>query len=62
MVSSVLNHQSASTFEEFLFQLSLGDLNLDGAINLLLMTALVIGVVLDGSRKQGVDESGFSQS
>ena len=50
------------TFEELLLQLSLGDLNLNGSVNLLLMTALVVGVVFDGCGKQGVDESGLSQS
>ena len=50
------------TLEELLLQLSLGDLDLNGSVNLLLVTALVVGVVLDGGRKQGVDESGLSQS
>ena len=50
------------TFEEFLFQLGLGDFDLDGAVNLLLVTALVVGVVLDRGREQSVDESRFAQS
>ena len=35
------------TLEEALLQLSLCDLNLDGFVNLLVVTTLVIGVVLD---------------
>lgn len=50
------------TLEKLLLQLGLGDFNLNGPVNLLLMTALVVGVVLDGGGKQGVDESGLSQS
>jgi hypothetical protein len=50
------------TFEELLLQLCLGDLDLNRSVNLLLVTALVVGVVLDGGREQGVDERGFSQS
>jgi len=50
------------TFEELLFQLCLCDLNLDGLIHLLGMSALVIGVVLDGGREKGVDEGRLSKS
>lgn len=50
------------TFEEFLFQLCFGDLNLYSLVNLFSMSALMISVILDGSRKEGVDESRFSQS
>jgi hypothetical protein len=50
----------SQTFEKLLLQLSLGDLNLDSPVNLLLVTALVVGVVLDGGGEQGVDESRFS--
>jgi hypothetical protein len=50
------------TFEELLLQLGLGDLDLDGAVNLLLVAALVIGIVFDGGREQGVDEGSLSQS
>ena len=49
------------TFEELLFQFSLGDLNLYGFVNLFRMTALVIGVILDGCREEGVDEGGLSK-
>lgn len=50
------------TFEKLLFQLSLGDLDLHSPVNLLLVAAFVVGVVLDGGREQGVDESRLSQS
>ena len=46
--------------EELLFQLGLGDLNLDGLVNLLRVTSAVVGVVLDGGRKEGVDEGRLS--
>jgi len=36
------------TFEEFLLQLSFGDLNLNGLIYLLCVTAPVVCVILDG--------------
>lgn len=36
------------TFKEFLLQLSLGDLDFHGFIDLFCVTALVIGVILDG--------------
>lgn len=51
-----------TTFEELLLQLSLGDFDLHRAVNLLLVTALVVGVVFDSSRKQGVDKGSLSQS
>jgi hypothetical protein len=50
----------SQTFEKLLLQLSLGDLNLDSPVNLLLVTALVVGVVLDGGGEQGVDEGRLS--
>jgi hypothetical protein len=50
------------TLEELLLQLSLGDLDLDGLVNLLLVSALVVGVVLDGRREQRVDEGGLAQA
>lgn len=37
----------SSTFEKLLFKLGLRDLDLDGLVNLLLMSAFMIGVVLD---------------
>lgn len=50
------------TLEELLLKLSLGDLNLNGLVNLLLMSALVVGIVLDGGREQGVNEGGLSEA
>lgn len=52
----------AHTLEELLLQLGLGDLNLNGAVDLLLVAALVVGIVLDGGREKGVDEGCLSQS
>lgn len=48
------------TFEELLFQLSLGDLDLDRLVDLLCMSLFVIGVVLDGRGEEGVDKGGLS--
>lgn len=53
---------SYRTFEELLLQLGFGDLDLDGAVNLLLVAALVIGIVLDGGGEESVDEGSLSQS
>lgn len=53
---------SYRTFEELLLQLGLGDLDLDGTVDLLLVAALVIGIVLDGGGEEGVDEGSLSQS
>lgn len=50
------------TLEELLLQLGLGDLDLDGLVNLLLVAALVVGIVLDGGGEERVDEGGLSQS
>ncbi len=50
------------TLEEFLFQLSLGDLNLDSLVDLLLVSALVVGIVLDGGREERVDKGGLSKA
>jgi hypothetical protein len=50
------------TLEELLLQLSLGDLNLDSFVNLLLMPTLVIGVVLNCCGKEGVDESRLAET
>jgi len=49
------------TLEELLFKLSLGDLDLDGLVDLLLVSLLVVRVVLDGRGKEGVDECGLAQ-
>jgi len=50
------------TLEELLLQLGLGNLALDGLVDLLLVSALVVGIVLDGGGEQGVDEGSLSQS
>ena len=50
------------TLEELLLQLGLGDLNLNGLVNLLRVTAFVIGVVLNGGGKEGVDECSLAES
>ena len=50
------------TFEELLFQLSLGDLNLDRLVDLLSMSPFVIGVVLDGGGEESVDEGCLSET
>jgi hypothetical protein len=49
------------TFEELLFQLGLGNLDLNGLVNLLGMSLLVVGIVFDGGGEQGVDEGSLSQ-
>jgi len=49
------------TLEELLLQFGLGDLNLDGLVNLLLVPALVVGIVLDGGGEQRVDECSFAE-
>jgi hypothetical protein len=50
------------TLEELLLQLGLGDLDLDSLVDLLLVAALVVGIVLDSRREQGVDESRLAKS
>ena len=50
------------TLEELLLQLGLGNLNLDGLVDLLLVSSLVVGIVLDGGREEGVDEGGLAQA
>jgi hypothetical protein len=50
------------TLEELFLQLSLGDLDLDRLVDLLLVPALVVGVVLDGGGEERVDEGGLAQS
>lgn len=50
------------TFEELFLQFGLGDLDLDRLVHLLGMAALVICVVLDCGREQGVDEGCLSQT
>lgn len=50
------------TLEKLLLQLGLGDLDLDGAIHLFLVTALMVGIVLNGGREESIDECSLSQS
>jgi hypothetical protein len=50
----------ALTFEELLLQLSFCDFDLDGLVNLLCMSALVVCVVLDSGREEGIDEGRLS--
>ena len=52
----------ALTLEELLLELGLGDLDLDGLVDLLRMTAAVVGVVLDGGGEEGVDEGSLSET
>lgn len=59
---SPLIRQLALTLEELLLEFGLGNLNLDGLVDLLLVSALVIGVVLDGRGEEGVDEGGLAQA
>uniref|UniRef100_A0A1Y1LA43 Uncharacterized protein n=1 Tax=Photinus pyralis TaxID=7054 RepID=A0A1Y1LA43_PHOPY len=46
--------------EELLLELSLGDLNFDSLVDLLLMSALVVGIVLDSGGEESVDEGGLA--
>lgn len=50
------------TLEELLLQLGLCDLNLDGLVDLLLVSSLVVGIVLDGGGEEGVDKGGLAQT
>lgn len=48
------------TFEELLLQFSLCDLNFNGLVDLLRVSLLVVGVVLDRSGEKCVDECSLS--
>jgi hypothetical protein len=50
------------TLEELLLELSLGDLDLDSLVDLLIVSAFVVGVVLDRSGEECIDECGLSQA
>lgn len=50
------------TLEELLLKLGLGDLNLNSLVDLLLVTAAVVGVVLDGGGEESVDEGSLAQA
>lgn len=52
----------ALTLEELLLELGLGDLDLDGLVHLLVVSSLVVGIVLDGGREEGVDECCLSKT
>ena len=52
----------ALTLEELLLKLGLGDLDLDSLVDLLRVTAAVVGVVLDGGGEEGVDEGRLSKA
>ena len=58
----VLTERAALTLEELLLELSLGDLDLDSLVDLLLVTSLVVGIVLDGCREESVDECRLSKA
>lgn len=53
---------NAATLEELLFELSLGDLDFDSLVHLLLMTLPVIGIGFDGGGEEGVDKGGLAQA
>ena len=50
------------TLEELLLQLALGDLDLDRLVHLLHVSALVVGIILNRSREEGVDKGGLSEA
>lgn len=50
------------TLEELLLELGLCNLNLNSLVNLLLMTAFVICVVLDGCGEESVDKGSLSET
>lgn len=60
--SVVWTRKETHTLEELLFQLGFGDLNLDGLVDLLLVSLFVVGVVLDRCREKCVDESGLAKT
>jgi hypothetical protein len=60
-VSIQLLELALRTLEELLLELSLGDLNLDGLVHLLVVSSLVVGVVLDRGGEEGVDEGRLSE-
>ena len=50
------------TLEELLLELGLCDFDLDSLVNLLLVTAAVVCVVLDGGREESVDEGSLAET
>lgn len=58
----VYRGSATRTLEELLLELSLGDLDLNGLVHLLVVSSLVVGIVLDGGREEGVDEGCLSET
>ena len=56
------NSGKLHTLEELLFQLGLGNLNLNGLVHLLCVAAPMVCVVLDGGREEGVDKGRLPQA
>jgi hypothetical protein len=50
------------TLEELLLELSLCDFDLDSLVDLLLVTAAVVCIVLDGGGEESVDEGGLAET
>jgi hypothetical protein len=50
------------TLEELLLELGLCDFDLDSLVNLLLVTAAVVCVVLDGGGEESVDEGSLAET
>jgi hypothetical protein len=50
------------TLEELLLKLGLCDLDLDSLIDLLGVSSLVVGIVLNGGGEESVNEGGLSES
>ena len=48
------------TFEKLLLQLGLCNFDLNGLVNLLCVSALVVCIVFDGGGEEGVDEGRLS--
>jgi len=52
----------ARTLEEFLLKLSLGNFDFNSLVDLLGVSAFVVGIVLNGSREQGIDECSLPET
>ena len=50
------------TFEKFFLEFSFGNLDLDGFVHVLRMTAPMVCVILDGGREEGIDEGRFPKA
>ena len=64
LISYICQHNPVvlHTLEELLLQLGLCDLDFDSLVNLLCVSALVVGIVLNCGREKGVDEGRLSES